>query len=154
MIPKAASNKDEHSLDLDLDDEQNSVLNLALKRKFTELDDITKRLKARLIDVTDEADFSNLEDDFDAELNTFPDEGDVDDDFDWLEAVTGQHHASAHESREEENAMSMVGEAENKTDDGGKIEPTGTAECMRVEPTNDGDDGCSTSNKRNNVLPH
>lgn len=81
---------DDLSLDLNLAAEHNSLLNSTLKRKFTELEDITKRLKARLIDVTDEADFSDINDEFDNELNTLPGEEDVDDDFDWLEAGTSQ----------------------------------------------------------------
>lgn len=85
----ASSDDDEDALltqQLDEVAEQNSLLNITLKRKFTELEDITKRLKARLIDVTDETGFSDIEDDFEIELNTLPnEEDDSDDGLYWLE---------------------------------------------------------------------
>lgn len=75
---------------MDLTADHNSVINQTLKRKFTELEDITKRLKARLVDVTDDADFENLEDEFDTDLNTQPDEAeDGKDNFDWMVAGVG-----------------------------------------------------------------
>lgn len=108
-------------LEFNLTAEANSLLNLALKRKFTELEDITKRLKARLIDVTDDAAFDGLEDDFDAELNTLPEEDDADDGFDWLEAIAGRNTAGGESSNENEpGQVSMannVAVEENKTED-------------------------------------
>lgn len=47
-----------------------------LKRKFTELEEITERLRARLLDVTDETDDldKDMDDEFESDLNTLPDE--------------------------------------------------------------------------------
>lgn len=45
------------------------ALSRALKRKFTELEEITQRLRARLFDVTGDSD-----DQFESDLNTVPDE--------------------------------------------------------------------------------
>lgn len=79
-----------------------SALSRALKRKFTELEEITQRLRARLFDVT--ADMSmDPDEEFENDLNTIPDE---DDDFeesniasemslDWLEHC--QNQASSNE---------------------------------------------------------
>lgn len=53
-------------------------LNRILKRKFNELEEITERLRARLLDVTDDNDNDNGEidkdDEFESDLNTKPDE--------------------------------------------------------------------------------
>lgn len=63
-------------------DEPGELLNRALKRKFTELDEITQRLRLRLSKVTDESDTSNDEtaDEFERDINTLC----VEDDFDML----------------------------------------------------------------------
>lgn len=77
-----------------------SALSRALKRKFTELEEITQRLRARLFDVTGNMTI-DPDDQFENDLNTIPDEGD--DDFeesnmasemslDWLEHC---HQAAA-----------------------------------------------------------
>lgn len=70
-----------------------SALDETIKRKFTELEDISKRLKSRLGDVTDLANFDDVIDDvmdaeFEQYLNTMPDENDGldEDDFDWFRA--------------------------------------------------------------------
>lgn len=52
-----------------LKDFDDSALSRALKRKFTELEEITQRLRARLFDVTGDSD-----DQFESDLNTIPDE--------------------------------------------------------------------------------
>lgn len=64
-------------------DEPGELLNRALKRKFTELDEITQRLRLRLSKVTDESDTSNDEtaDEFERDINTLC----VEDDFDMLD---------------------------------------------------------------------
>lgn len=70
------------------------ALDETIRRKFTELEDISKRLKLRLGDVTDLANFDDVIDDvmdaeFEQYLNTEPDEEEQsDDDFDW--SVTGE----------------------------------------------------------------
>ncbi|XP_055693039.1 uncharacterized protein LOC129795623 [Lutzomyia longipalpis] len=46
----------------------------ALKRKFTELEEISQRLKARLQDVTGTADDTDVDDEFERDLNTRADE--------------------------------------------------------------------------------
>jgi C2 domain-containing protein 3 len=51
----------------------NSVLSRTLKRKFTELDEITQRLKARLFDVTGDENF-DVDDEFERDLNTAVDD--------------------------------------------------------------------------------
>lgn len=75
--------------------EHSAVLNQTIKRKFTELEDITKRLKARLGDVTDDAHFENILDEFENDLNTMPDEMAETDEFDWL-MVAGDSHGDDH----------------------------------------------------------
>lgn len=60
------------------DNQTQFSLNRILKRKFTELEEITERLRARLLDVTDEADDcdkdNDIDDEFETDLNTQPDE--------------------------------------------------------------------------------
>lgn len=84
--------------------DDSSALSRALKRKFTELEEITQRLRARLFDVTGNID---PDDQFENDLNTIPDEDD--DDFeesniasemslDWLEHC--QNQASSTDSNE------------------------------------------------------
>lgn len=67
--------------------EGNSVLSRTLKRKFTELDEITQRLKARLFDVTGDENLE-VDDEFERDLNTaVDDEGenfDSKENFGWL----------------------------------------------------------------------
>lgn len=74
------------NVDVSSSDETGSnLLSRTLKRKFTELDEITQRLKARLFDVTGDENF-DPEDEFERDLNTVVDEMDdeVDRDFSWL----------------------------------------------------------------------
>lgn len=63
----------------------NVILSRTLKRKFTELEEISQRLKSRLLDVTAADDHFDVDDEFENDLNTCPDEDDVDskDQFDW-----------------------------------------------------------------------
>lgn len=80
-----------------------SALSRALKRKFTELEEITQRLRARLFDVTGNITI-DPDDEFENDLNTIPDEGN--DNFeesniasemslDWLEHCHNQATAAA-----------------------------------------------------------
>ena len=59
-----------------------SILGRTLKRKFTELEEITQRLKARLFDVTGDENF-DPDDEFERDLNTTVDEIE-DDEFEWF----------------------------------------------------------------------
>lgn len=83
---------------------EDSALSRALKRKFTELEEITQRLRARLFDVTGNMSI-DPDDEFENDLNTIPDEDN--DDFeesnisnemslDWIEYC--QNQANANES--------------------------------------------------------
>lgn len=71
-----------------------SMLSRTLKRKFTELEEITQRLKARLFDITGDEN-TDPDDEFEKDLNTHPDEDENivkqresqannNTDFDWL----------------------------------------------------------------------
>lgn len=63
-------------------------LNRMLKRKFTELEEITERLRARLLDVTDETDDidkDDMEDEFESDLNTQPNEEEDGDDWSFVD---------------------------------------------------------------------
>lgn len=60
-------------LNIDVNCDGNSVLSRTLKRKFTELDEITQRLKARLFDVTGDENF-DVDDEFERDLNTAVDD--------------------------------------------------------------------------------
>lgn len=76
-----------------------TVLSRTLKRKFTELEEISQRLRARLFDVTGDVNI-DPDDEFENDLNTHPDE-DEDDamfmiqggssaaQYDWLSSVYG-----------------------------------------------------------------
>lgn len=57
-----------------------TVLSRTLKRKFTELEEITQRLRARLFDVTGDM-HTDPDDQFESDLNTMPDEDDDDEEF-------------------------------------------------------------------------
>lgn len=77
-------------LSIDVDESGPNLLSRTLKRKFTELDEITQRLKARLFDVTSEESFDQ-DDEFERDLNTAVDDDMEEDthtdqiDFAWLE---------------------------------------------------------------------
>lgn len=79
-------------------DEPGELLNRALKRKFTELDEITQRLRLRLSKVTDESDASNDEtaDEFEKDINTLC----VEDDFDMLNFEKEAHNFNLNHIRE------------------------------------------------------
>lgn len=66
-------------------DLNNTSLSRALKRKFTELDEITQRLRARLFDVTGDENI-DPDDEFENDLNTEVDENELNSDgeFEWL----------------------------------------------------------------------
>lgn len=63
---------------------ENIMLSRTLKRKFTELEEISQRLKSRLLDVTADDNF-DIDEEFENDLNTCPNEDDLDssDQFDW-----------------------------------------------------------------------
>lgn len=70
-----------------------------MKRKFTELEEISQRLKSRLLDVTADDDF-DLDDEFENDLNTCPNEDDIDSngEFDWNRFSTLEIDCGAGES--------------------------------------------------------
>lgn len=74
-------------LSIDVDDNGPNLLSRTLKRKFTELDEITQRLKARLFDVTNDENF-DPDDEFERDLNTAVDDTEENSndkiDFSWL----------------------------------------------------------------------
>lgn len=83
-LPNNLKDLDNGSCDLD-----NIILSRTLKRKFTELEEINQRLKSRLLDVTED-DNIDIDEEFENDLNTCPDEDDVDseDQFDWTRFST------------------------------------------------------------------
>ncbi|XP_055536076.1 uncharacterized protein LOC129724860 [Wyeomyia smithii] len=86
-------------LSIDVDcvgiDAGNTSLSRALKRKFTELEEITQRLRARLFDVTGDENV-DPDDEFERDLNTEADEADDEDWVDPLEDTSGQKRNSQH----------------------------------------------------------
>ncbi|XP_055626706.1 uncharacterized protein LOC129768821 [Toxorhynchites rutilus septentrionalis] len=76
-------------------DASNISLSRALKRKFTELEEISQRLKARLFDVTGDENV-DPDDEFERDLNTEADEGDDEDWKDPLEDNSSQKRNSQH----------------------------------------------------------
>lgn len=80
-------------LDVDIEADGSTLLSRTLKRKFTELDEITQRLKARLFDVTGDENY-DPDDEFEKDLNTEVDDMDdehfKDEDFAWLGKGTGE----------------------------------------------------------------
>lgn len=74
-------------------DAGNTSLSRALKRKFTELEEISQRLKARLFDVTGDENV-DPDDEFERDLNTEADEGDDEDWADPLEDTSSQKRNS------------------------------------------------------------
>lgn len=85
-----------------------TVLSRTLKRKFTELEEITQRLRARLFDVTGDM-HTDPDDQFENDLNTLPYEDDDEeefklanendlgvDDFDWSNICAMQTQHSPH----------------------------------------------------------
>lgn len=104
QLPLNASANESRAID-------DSALSRALKRKFTELEEITQRLRARLFDVTGNMAI-DPDDQFENDLNTIPDEDD--DNFeesniasemslDWLEHC--QNQASSIESTDQSNLI-------------------------------------------------
>lgn len=79
LLPNNLRDLDNVSYDVD-----NIVLSRTLKRKFTELEEISQRLKSRLLDVTTDDTF-DIDEEFENDLNTCPNEDDIDnkDQFDW-----------------------------------------------------------------------
>lgn len=63
------------SIDTNFDANRDTILSRTLKRKFTELEEITQRLRARLFDVTGDENI-DPDDEFENDLNTNPEEED------------------------------------------------------------------------------
>uniref|UniRef100_A0A1Q3F7W3 C2 domain-containing protein n=1 Tax=Culex tarsalis TaxID=7177 RepID=A0A1Q3F7W3_CULTA len=91
------------SIDVDcggIDATGNTSLSRALKRKFTELEEISQRLKARLFDVTG-SDDNDPDDEFEQDLNT---EADEEEDEEWVDPLgdtsSGQKRNSQHPNGE------------------------------------------------------
>lgn len=80
----------------------NVILSRTLKRKFTELEEISERLKSRLLDVTADDDSFDVDDEFENDLNTCPNEDDMEDsgEFDWNRFATLEIDCGASESLE------------------------------------------------------
>lgn len=80
----------------DVESDGSTLLSRTLKRKFTELDEITQRLKARLFDVTGDENY-DPDDEFEKDLNTkvddLEDENFRDEDFSWLGKGTSESNA-------------------------------------------------------------
>lgn len=91
-------------------DDFGSALSRALKRKFTELDEISQRLKTRLRDVTTAGDM-DFDEEFDTCLNTNVEESDTRDDFDWAAAMAAQleslNKAQSHQNKTDDGVTSM-----------------------------------------------
>lgn len=84
--PEMNSSMHPLSVDVETGDDGAALLSRTLKRKFTELDEITQRLKARLFDVTGDENV-DPEDEFERDLNTAVEEmeeGNSLQDFGWL----------------------------------------------------------------------
>lgn len=96
-----------------IDSNSGTVLSRTLKRKFTELEEITQRLKARLFDVTGDANF-DPDEEFENDLNTNPEEDEDDmlheqaaatqQNFDWL-SYQKQNAMFAGEATEFQNTI-------------------------------------------------
>lgn len=84
----------------------NIILSRTLKRKFTELEEISQRLKSRLLDVTADDNFE-IDDEFENDLNTCPEEDDVNskEQFDWNRFSTLEIDCSAREADAESFRM-------------------------------------------------
>lgn len=110
-LSKQASDNDQQLLSIITDDDEpNELLSRALKRKFTELDEITQRLRLRLSKVTNEADNDDdnndaecsnnnknndeLTDEFERDINTLC----VEDDFDMIDFEVKQINDSENQN--------------------------------------------------------
>lgn len=87
----------------------NIILSRTLKRKFTELEEISQRLKSRLLDVTADDTF-DIDDEFENDLNTCPNEDDIDskDEFDWNRFSTLEIDCSTSEADIETGTVDHV----------------------------------------------
>ncbi|KAK5643591.1 hypothetical protein RI129_007436 [Pyrocoelia pectoralis] len=80
---------------LDIGEPPGELLSRALKRKFTELEEITQRLRTRLADVTkDDSDVSNDEfaDEFERDINTLS----VEEDYNMLDLSSSERNSDLH----------------------------------------------------------
>lgn len=84
----------------------NIILSRTLKRKFTELEEISQRLKSRLLDVTADDNF-DMDEEFENDLNTCPEEDDIDskEQFDWNRFSTLEIDCSTREAETENFRM-------------------------------------------------
>lgn len=99
-----------------VDQSNNTALSRTLKRKFTELEEITQRLKARLFDVTGDANF-DPDEEFENDLNTNPEEDEEDmlneqaaasqQNFDWL-SYQKQNAIFTGEATEFQNSITVT----------------------------------------------
>lgn len=98
-LPVLNSSMNPLSIDVSAADENGpNLLSRTLKRKFTELDEITQRLKARLFDVTGDENF-DPDEEFERDLNTAVDEMEDQNDFAWLKSDTNGNASSDFESQ-------------------------------------------------------
>lgn len=88
------------------------MLSRTLKRKFTELEEISQRLKSRLLDVTADDNFE-IDDEFENDLNTCPVEDDIDskDEFDWNRFSTLEIDCSINEPDTETGTVDFLANA-------------------------------------------
>lgn len=86
-----------------------NLLSRTLKRKFTELDEITERLKARLFDVTGDENF-DPDDEFERDLNTVVDEVEEEksgmQDFAWLKTSSNEFQSKLYENLDSQPSTS------------------------------------------------
>lgn len=84
----------------------NIMLSRTLKRKFTELEEISQRLKSRLLDVTADDTF-DIDEEFENDLNTCPNEDDIDnsDQFDWNRFSTLEIDCNTDDKEMEKNVQ-------------------------------------------------
>lgn len=114
------------SVEVDENDFSNQ-LGRALKRKFTELEEISQRLKARLFDITAEAEQEDFDpdDEFERDLNTVVESDDDDvvsrEDFGWLGqdkaifTTTGFNHDPENMEQDFDNVVKNVTEMDVAT---------------------------------------
>lgn len=96
ILPNSFKGFENGSYDVD-----NIILNRTLKRKFTELEEISQRLKSRLLDVTTADDTFDIDEEFENDLNTCPDEDDIDrHQFDWSHFSTLEIDCNASEQKD------------------------------------------------------
>lgn len=147
-----SQNTDQISVDLTSNENRaidDSALSRALKRKFTELEEITQRLRARLFDVTGNMSI-DPDDQFEEDLNTIPNE---DDDFeesniasemslDWLEHCQNQVSSNDSTDRTDDFESSIAAQMRDIFDfispdlDANQSTPAISTDGKQTEPMN------------------